>query len=171
MPGTAAFIHWWPRITVGGFKRAITRRGLGGGPIPVNTLYAVPQVSSSVAGSSLLATGTDAVLYACGWLDVGRVPQVLHLPEMEGRYHSVQFTDPSSGANFAYVGTRSTGTGAGEYVVCGSRWRGSIPDGMTRISAPHRSVLVIGRVFVANQSDQPAACKLAQRLRLAPLDK
>jgi len=33
--GTFAFIYFWPRITVGGFKRIFVRRGLGGGPIPV----------------------------------------------------------------------------------------------------------------------------------------
>ena len=41
--GVFVFIYLWPRITVGGFKRAIVNRGFGGGPIPVNTLYAVPE--------------------------------------------------------------------------------------------------------------------------------
>ena len=38
--GAPAFIYFWPRLTVTGFKRAIVKRGFGGGPIPVNTLYA-----------------------------------------------------------------------------------------------------------------------------------
>ena len=33
--GSLVFIYYWPRITVGGFKRAILKRGFGGGPIPV----------------------------------------------------------------------------------------------------------------------------------------
>src|ERR1700682_3591541 len=58
--GTPAFIYFWPRITVSGFKRAIVKRGFGGGPIPVNTLYAEPNVSSaSASNASLLGTGTD----------------------------------------------------------------------------------------------------------------
>jgi len=40
--GSFVLIYLWPRITVGGFKRIIVRHGLGGGPVPVNTLYAVP---------------------------------------------------------------------------------------------------------------------------------
>jgi len=32
--GASVFISVWPRITVGGFKRVLLRRGLGGGPIP-----------------------------------------------------------------------------------------------------------------------------------------
>jgi hypothetical protein len=44
-----------------------------------------------------------------------------------GRYYSVQFNDPSMNANFAYIGKRTTGTGAGEYLVNGPRWKGTVP--------------------------------------------
>jgi Uncharacterized conserved protein len=170
--GAPAFIYFWPRITVSGFKRAILKHGLGGDPIPVNTLYAVPTTSSSSAQSgSLLATGTDDLLYIAGWLDLRRGPQVLHAPDMAGRYYSVQFTDPSSSANFAYVGKRTTGTSAGDYVLSGPGWKGTIPDGMTQISSPNNSVLVIGRVFVDGDGDLPTAYALAKQLRLTPLDQ
>ncbi|WP_111721576.1 hypothetical protein [Homoserinimonas sp. OAct 916] len=45
--GAFVFVYFWPRITVGGFKRIFVRRGLGG-PIPVNTLFAVPGSRSSI---------------------------------------------------------------------------------------------------------------------------
>jgi hypothetical protein len=94
----------------------------------------------------------------------------LHVPEIHGRYYSVQFTDPTSGANFAYVGKRTTGTHAGTFVLCGPTWTGSVPDGMTRIEVPHRSALVIGRVFAANDDDRRAAYELARQIQLTPLD-
>jgi hypothetical protein len=72
--GLPAFIYLWPRLTVNGFKRAIVRRGFGGGPIPVNTLYAEPRVSSASPAGSLMATGTDDVLYVVGWLDLKTGP-------------------------------------------------------------------------------------------------
>lgn len=168
--GTAAFIWFWPRMIVGGFKRAILARGLGGGPIPVNTLYAEPGSSSSSASTgSLLATGTDDVLYVGGWLDLSAGPQVLHVPEMAGRYYSVQLTDPTTSANFAYVGTRTTGTAAGEFAIAARGWQGDVPPGMSLITAPGRGALLIGRVFVADEADQPAAYALAQQLSLSPL--
>jgi len=84
--GTFVFIYFWPRITVGGFKRIFVKRGLGGGPIPVNTIYAVPESpSQSASAGSVIATGTDDVLYFGGWLDVKAGPRVLEVPEMEGR--------------------------------------------------------------------------------------
>ena len=170
--GAPAFIYLWPRLTVGGFRRAIVKRGFGGGPIPINTLYAEPNVSSAAASNaSLLGTGTDDVLYVAGWLELRNGPQVLHTPDTAGRYYSVQFTDPASSANFAYVGKRTTGTKAGDYLVSGPGWKGTVPKGMTQISSPHNSVLVIGRVFVASDSDQPAAFALAQQLQLAPLNQ
>jgi len=166
--GSVTFIAIWPRITVGGFKRVFVRRGLGGGPIPVNTIYAVPlSPSQSAEAATVIATGTDDILYFGGWLDVRGGPRVLHVPAMRDRYYSVQFTDPASGANFAYLGTRTTGSGEGDFLLCAPRWRGGTPDGMTRIDIPHRAALLIGRVFVADDSDRPAAYALAQLVRLS----
>lgn len=80
--GVPAFIFFWPRLTVNGYKRAILKHGLGGGPIPVNTLCAAPGTSSpSAPRGSLLATGTDHLLYIGGWLDLTKGPQVLHVPD------------------------------------------------------------------------------------------
>ncbi len=169
--GTLVFVYSWPRITVGGFKRAILKRGLGGGPIPVNTLYAVPdRPSQSASAGGLMAVGTDDLVYVGGWLDLGAGPRVLHVPEMAGRYYSVQFTDPTSGANVAYVGKRTTGTNAGDFLVCGREWIGSVPSGMTRMDLPHRSALVIGRVFAADDDDRHVAYMLAQQIQLKRLE-
>ncbi|HEY7415430.1 MAG TPA: DUF1254 domain-containing protein [Ktedonobacteraceae bacterium] len=167
--GTCVFIYFWPQITYSAYKRAIVRHGLGG-PIPVNTLYAMPTLASpSASNSSLLATGTDDVLYVGGWLDLSKGPHVLHVPDMAGRYYSVQFTDPSDGTNFAYVGKRTTGTRAGDYLISGPRWKGSVSQGMTQISSPNNAVLVMGRVFVESDSDLPTAYELAKQIQLTPL--
>ena len=168
--GTFVFLYFWPPITYSAYKRAIVVHGLGGGPIPVNTLYAVPNLSSpSASNSSLLATGTNDVLYVGGLLDLSKGPQVLHVPDMAGRYYSVQFTDPSDGTNFAYVGKRTTGTGAGDYLISGPGWKGSVSQGMKQIASPHHSVLVIGRVFVESDNDLPIAYGLAKQIQLTPL--
>ena len=168
--GTLAFIYYWPRITVEGFKRAIVRRGFGGGPIPVNTLYAVPErPSHSAATGSIMGVGTDDLLYIGGWLDVKAGPRVLHVPAMGDRYYSVQFTDPTSGANFAYVGKRATGTAGGDFLLCQSGWRGDLPAGMTRIDVPHGSALLIGRVFAADDQDRRHVYSLAKEIQLKPL--
>jgi hypothetical protein len=91
---------------------------------------------------------------------------------MADRYYSVQFTDPSDGTNFAYVGKRTTGTKAGDYLITGPGWKGvvsRVPQGMTQISSPNNSVLVIGRVFVESDGDLGAAYGLAKQIQLTPL--
>jgi hypothetical protein len=168
--GTFVFLYFWPPITYSAYKRAVVVHGLGGDPIPVNTLYAVPTLASpSASNSSLLATGTDDVLYVGGLLDLSKGPQILHVPDMAGRYYSVQFTDPSDGTNFAYVGKRTTGTEAGDYLIIGPRWKGTVSQAMTQIASPHNAVLVIGRVFVESDSDLPTAYELAKQIQLTPL--
>jgi hypothetical protein len=168
--GSLLFIYYWPWITVSGFKRAILKRGFGGGPIPVNTLYAVLDRSSqSASTSSVMGTGADDLLYIGGWLDVNGGPRVMHVPDVGGRYYSVQFTDPISGANFAYVGKRTTGTAAGDFLLCRPDWKGAPPTGLARIDVPHHSALVIGRVFAADERDRLAAYELAKQIQIAPL--
>jgi hypothetical protein len=170
--GVPAFIYLWPRLTVNGYKRAIVKHGFGDGPIPVNTLYAVPTPSSpSASRGGLMATGADDLLYIGGWLDASKGPLVLHVPDMAGRYYSVQFTDPSKSSNFAYIGKRTTGTKAGDYVLSGPGWKGTIPSGMTQISSPTDSALVIGRVFVESDSDLPTAYALAKQIQLVTLKR
>jgi hypothetical protein len=169
--GTAAFVYFWPRMVVTGIKRALVRRGVGGGPIPVNTLYAAPEAPSgeaSAAGSGLLGTGTDRLLYVGGWLDLRAGPQVLHVPEMGARYYSVQFTEPAGSTDFAYVGTRATGGSAGDYLITGPRWAAAVPDRMPQLASPSNGVLVIGRVFFADEVDRAAAYALARQITVTP---
>jgi hypothetical protein len=167
-------IYFLPRLLLSMFKRAILVKGFGEGPVPVNTLYTQPQElfadPLNASGSNLMTTGVNRdTLLVVGWLDLMKGPQILHVPDMNGRYYSVQFTNPSKNTNFAYVGKRTTGTEAGTYLICGPGWKGSVPQGVSQISSPSNSVLVIGRVFVGSEHDIPIAHGLAKQIQLSPL--
>jgi hypothetical protein len=108
-------------------------------------------------------------LPTAGWLDLSKGPLVLHVPDMNDRYYSVQFTDPSKNTNFAYVGKRTTGTQAGDYLITGPGWKGQAPSGMKRISSPNNSVLLLGRVLVYSDGDLPTAYDLSKQIQLTPL--
>jgi hypothetical protein len=170
------FTYFWPRLLLSVFKRAILVKGFGDGPVPVNTLYTESQTFFAdplyvpASGSKLMNTGVNRdTLLTVGWLDLRQGPQILHVPDMAGRYYSVQFTDPSKNTNFAYVGKRTTGTEAGDYLITGPGWKGTVPQGLLRISSPNPSVMVIGRVFVENESDLPTAHGLTKQIQLKPL--
>ncbi len=171
------FIYFWPRMLLSVFKRAILVKGFGNGPIPVNTLYTEPQelfaapiAAQTASSSNLMTVGVNHdTLATAGWLDLRKGPLVLHVPDMYDRYYSVQLTDPSKNTNFAYVGKRTTGTQAGDYLIRGPGWKGTAPQGMKQISSPNNSVLVLGRVLVKDDSDLPTAYALAKQIQLAPL--
>ena len=169
-------IYFLPRMLLSVFKRAILVKGFGDGPVPVNTLYTQPQALFAdplhvpASGSNLMTTGVNRdTLLAAGWLDLSKGPQILHVPDMAGRYYSVQFTDPSKNTNFAYVGKRTTGTEAGACLISGPGWQGAVPQGVSQISSPNNSALVIGRVFVDSDSDLPTAYGLTKQIQLSPL--
>jgi hypothetical protein len=88
---------------------------------------------------------------------------------MAERYYSIQFTNPSKNTNFAYVGKRTTGTQAGDFLITGPGWKGTVPQGMKQIASPNNSVLVLGRVFVASDSDLSLAYDLSKQIQLSPL--
>ncbi len=167
-------IYFLPRMLLSVFKRAILVKGFGEGPVPINTLYTQPQAQFAdplhSSGSRLTITGVNRdTLITIGWLDLSKGPQILHVPDMAGRYYSVQLTDPSKNIAFAYVGKRTTGTEAGDYLICGPRWKGAVPQGVSQISSPNNSVLIIGRVLVGNDSDLPDAYRLSKQIQLSSL--
>jgi hypothetical protein len=172
------FIYFWPRMMLYVYKRAVLVKGGDDGPIPVNTLYTEPQalfadpLHAPASASKLMTTGVNHdTLLTVGWLDLGKGSQILHVPDFSGRYYSVQFTDPSKNTNFSYVGTRTTGTQAGDYLITGPGWKGQVPSGMTQISSPNNSVLVLGRVLVYSDSDLSTAHDLSKQIQLTPLSQ
>jgi hypothetical protein len=170
-------IYFWPRMLLSVYKRALLVKGFGDGPIPLNTLYTEPQAffadpfSLPASAPKVATSGVNRdTLLTLGWLDLGEGAQILHVPDFSGRYYSVQFTDPSKNTNFAYVGTRTTGTQAGDYLIAGPGWKGRVPGGMKQISSPNKSVLVIGRVLVESDSDLATAYDLSKHIQLTPLN-
>ncbi len=177
--GTFLFAYYWPHLVSNHFKKAILDQGFGDGPVPVNTLYTEPQAlfaeplttSLPPGSSNLMTVGVNHdTLLTGGWLDLSKGPQILHVPDFSGRYYSVQFTDPFD-VDFAYIGTRTTGTQAGDYLITGPDWKGQVPQGMKQISSPNNSVLVLGRILVYSDSDLSTAYDLAKQIQLMPLSQ
>ena len=169
-------IYFWPRLMLSAYKRALLTKGFGDGPIPVNTLYTQPPaffadpIHPPASASKLATTGVNRdTLLTAGWLDLRQEPLVLHVPDLAGRYYSVQFTNPSKNTNFAYVGKRTTGTQAGDYLITGLGWKGQVPGGLKQIASPNNSVLVFGRVLVENGGDLATAYDLSKQIQVTPL--
>ena len=172
-------IYFWPRMLLSVYKRAMLSKGFGDGPIPINTLctqpqnlFAEPLTALTASNSNVMTVGVNHdTLLTAGWLDLRKEPLILHVPDMNDRYYSVQFTDPSKNIIFAYVGKRTTGTGAGDFLITGPGWKGQTPGGVKQIATPKNAVIVIGRVLVESDSDVATAYDLSKQIRLTPFNQ
>jgi hypothetical protein len=69
------------------------------------------------------------------------------VPGFLGRFYSMQLTDPFD-VGFAYAGTRTTGTKAGDYLVTKPGQKGAVSQEMKQLSSSTISALVLGRILV-----------------------
>jgi len=169
--GGSAYVFFYPSLLYNALDKVVTQKGLGDGSgIPVNTLYTVPRLASpSTTKSSVLIDGTNHdTLYTVGLLDLSKHPELLHVPNMHGRYYSIEFVNPSNGDVIGYVGRRTTGTGAGTFLITGPDFHGSTPVGTRDIKSANNSVLVVGRVLVESDSDLSTAYTLSKHVDLTP---
>jgi hypothetical protein len=90
---------------------------------------------------------------------------------MTGRYYSVEFCDPMDGTVFSDVGTRTTGTQAGDLLITGPGWQGSAPQGMKQIASPDNAVLVLGRALVESDSEVAKVYALTKQIQLTLLSQ
>jgi len=80
-----------------------------------------------------IVTPNSDTPYSFAWLDLRAEPVVLCVPEVEkSRYYDVQLVD-SYTFNYAYIGSRATGNGAGCYMVAGPDWHGQTPPGIKAV--------------------------------------
>ena len=91
------------------------------------------------------------------------------MPEAAGRYYVLQFVDTWTN-NFAYVGRRATGTGAGSFLVVPPGWHGQAPSGARVIEAPASVATIVGRWACAGPADLAAVHALQNELALDSLD-
>lgn len=71
--------------------------------------------------------------YSGAWLDLRAEPIVLSVPDVDlKRYYVVQLIDAST-YNYGYMGSRTTGGKAGDYLVVAPEWKGSTPSGIKKV--------------------------------------
>jgi len=108
-------------------------------------------------------------LYSIAWLDVSKEPVILSHSDVGDRYFTFEIASMTSD-NFAYVGSRTTGSKAGHFAIIGPGWKGDLPKGVKRLEpSPTAAVLIFGRTAVTGPEDVPAVKKLQDQYKLTPL--
>lgn len=166
--GTEAYIYGYPLVTM-----EITRR--------VMTNVAAPQGTHAPMGQFLLMrTYPDAAfkdvtapnadtLYSTAWLDLGKEPYVLSIPDEDGRYFLMPMLSGWTNV-FAVPGKRTTGTKAQTYAITGPNWNGRLPDGVKELKSPTNMVWILGRTYCTGTPEDYKACHaIMDKYRLTPL--
>lgn len=114
-----------------------------------------------------IVTPNNDTPYSWLWLDLRAEPWVVTVPAID-RYYIVPVHDLYT-VYAGYVGSRTTGSGPGSYLVAGPRWDGVVPAGVTGVL--RASTDVVGSLTrTALVDDDVAALRAVQEsYRVEPL--
>jgi hypothetical protein len=164
---TAAYVFGYPLVYVDLSKDQMTAV-----PAPDPDKFAAPinqfvKMSAAPSPSQPGRVNADA-LYTLALLNLTKEPMVLSVPDTDGRYYLMHMFDAWSNA-FAAPGTRTTGSGAGNFAIVGPRWNGTLPNGLTKIESPTDMVVIAGRILQNGPADIAAARAVQAQCALTPL--
>jgi hypothetical protein len=108
-------------------------------------------------------------LYTTAWIDVGKEPWVLSLPDAHNRYYLFPMLDGWTDV-FQVPGRRTTGTAAQTYAITGPGWKGTLPAGVKEYKSPTAMVWLLGRIYcTGTPEDYEAVHKLQDQISIVPL--
>ena len=151
-----AYIYFYPLMSMDLSRKQFTN-GTDDFKGPMNTFVNVPAYPP--ADFKGVVRSNFDTLYSVSWLDMTKEPLVISAPDTDGRYYLLPMLDMWTDV-FASPGWRTTGTKAGNFLVTPPGWKGTVPDGMTRIDAPTPYVWLIGRTKTDGPPDYEAVRKI-----------
>ena len=108
--------------------------------------------------------------YSILYLDLRAEPIVVSVPAVpKPRYYSVQLTDANT-FNYGYIGSRTTGTGPGDYMIVGPDWKGEKPVHIRQVfHSSTQFTLVLFRTQLFNPADIANVIKIQAGYKAQPL--
>lgn len=166
--GTEAYIYGYPLVTMEFTRRVMTNVAEPKGTHAPMGQFVRMRTYPDAAFKDVTAPNADT-LYSTAWLDLGKEPFVLSLPDEDGRYFLMPMLSGWTDV-FTVPGKRTTGTKAQSYVITGPGWKGQLPDGMKRLESPTNMVWILGRTYCTGTPDDYKAChSIMDKYQLVPL--
>ena len=135
---------------------------------PWNEVHSVARVFTPA--DTAVQTPNSDTPYSMLGADLRAEPLVLLVPPIDkDRYYSLQFIDGYT-ANFAYVGSRTTGNDGGAYLLAGPEWNGEKPEGIKDvITSDTDFALVAYRTQLLGPDDLDNVRKIQAGYKAMPL--
>ena len=163
-----AYIFGYPLVTVEMTRRVTTNVVKPEGLHAPMGQFANAREYPTAAFKDVTAPNADT-LYSPAWLDLSQEPYILHVPDEHGRYYLMPMLEGWTNV-FADPGTRTTGTGAGDFAIVGPDWRGELPPGVEELRSSTNLVWIIGRTYCTGTPEDYAAVHAIQdQYKLTPL--
>ena len=117
-----------------------------------------------------IVTPNSDTPYSMLWMDLRAEPMILSVPAVErARYYSVMLCDGNT-YNYGYIGTRATGTEAGDYMVVGPQWQGETPPGIKKVFRSSTTFSAAAyRTQLFNPDDMPNVVAVQAGYKSQPL--
>ena len=165
---TDAYVYGYPLVTMEMTRRVMTNvaqvEGMRG---PMGQFTKARQYPDATF-RDVTAPNADT-LYTVAWVDVGKEPWVVSLPDLQGRYALFPMLDGWTNV-FQVPGKRTTGTGAQTYAITGPGWSGTLPAGVVEYKSPTALVWLLGRIYcTGTPQDYAAVHALQDQCKLVPL--
>ncbi len=163
-----AYVYGYPLVTMEMTRRVMTNvREPEGTRAPMGQFVRMRQYPSA-AFRDVTAPNADT-LYTSAWIDVGKEPWVLSLPDAHDRYYLFPMLDGWTDV-FQVPGKRTTGTGAQTYAITGPGWKGKLPAGVKEYKSPTALVWLLGRIYcTGTPEDYATVHKLQDQVSVVPL--
>ncbi len=151
----AGFIYGLPIVMNYGvmYEYAVDRNS-GQFKAPFNQIKNEPNVFTYK--DTAIVTPNSDTPYSFVWMDLRAEPIVLSVPAVDPkRYYSVMLCDGNT-YNYGYIGSRATGSEAGDYMVVGPDWKGATPPGIKKVFRSSTQFSVAGyrtQLFSADDLD------------------
>jgi len=135
---------------------------------PFNQIRSLHHVAT-YKDTAIISPNSDTP-YSMMFMDLRTEPIVLSVPAVtKPRYYSVQLIDGST-YNFGYIGSRSTGDEAGDYMVVGPDWKGVMPPGIRKVFRSETQLpFAIFRTQLFNPADMPNVVAIQSGYKAQPL--
>jgi len=135
---------------------------------PLNHLKSMPNVYTWK--DTAVVTPNSDTPYSMGFMDLRAEPIVISVPEIDkSRYYSIQLEDGNA-FNYGYIGSRTTGNDAGNYMIVGPSWKGEKPEGINKVfTASTQFSISIIRTQLFGPDDINNVIKVQEGYKMQPL--
>ena len=163
-----SYIYGYPMVTMEMTRRVMTNVVQPEGTRAPMGQFVRMREYPSAQFRDVTAPNADT-LYTTAWIDVGKEPWVLSLPDANDRYYLFPMLDAWTNV-FQVPGKRTTGTKAQKYAITGPGWSGVLPEGVTEYKSPTAIVWLLGRIYsTGTPEDYAIVHKMQDEISLVPL--